>query len=71
MTDRELLLAWEEGKKAEQQAMDQGHQYQAQAAGLATFCQVFLETLLAPAPGTILVSRDEALRLLVAAIQGR
>ena len=71
MTDRELLLAWEDGKKVEQQAIDQAQHYQAMAVGLATFCQVFLETILDPSQNSAAVTRVEALQLLGAAIQGR
>ena len=71
MTDRELLLAWEDQKKLDTQAMDHAQHYHTLALGLATFCQTFLVTMQDPNQDLATVTRDEALRLLEAAIQGR
>lgn len=69
MTDRELLLQWQQQTKVEGEAIDQVGHYQALGIGLATFCTTFLETILSQQQ--LLVTRNEAMQLLVAAIQGR
>ena len=67
MNDRELLMQWQQEQKASEHVIDHLLHYEVLAAGLARFCHQFLAALLEP--GTI--SRDEALQLLAAAIQGR
>ncbi len=75
MNDRELLLHWQQQQKVETQAIDQIGHYQALAVGLATFCQTFLQTILDPnqeqEQEQERVTRDEAMQLLIAAVQGR
>lgn len=71
MTDRELLLAWEDQKKLDTQTLDQTQQYQAVALGLVLFCQTFLVAVQDPEQNLAAVTRQEAVQLLVAAIQGR
>ncbi len=71
MNDRELMLDWQQQQKVEAQAIDQVGHYQALAVGLAAFCQVFLGAILDPNQNPCQVTRDEALQILVAAVQGR
>ena len=70
MNDRELLLAMQRQQATETQALDQVSHFQAQAVGLAAFCQTFLRTML-DLDAPLLVSRDEALDLLRTALRSR
>lgn len=72
MTDREQMLAWQQEQKVEAQTVDQAFHYQALGIGLAVFCQAMFDALIAQEgilPGRF--SREEALALLTAAVQGR
>ena len=71
LTDREQVLAWQEEHETETQAVQQAIHYKALGVGLALFCQTMLAVLLAPDGEGPLLSRDEALRLVTAAVQGR
>lgn len=71
MNDRELLLQWQEHAKVTAHAIDQVGHYQSLAVGLAAFCHTFLATILDPLQNHVAVTRDEALQLLMGAVQGR
>ena len=70
-TDREQLLAWQQDRDAETQAVDQALHYQALGVGMAVFCQAMYATLLGAPDDPQPFSRAEVLALVAAAVQGR
>ncbi len=71
LTDREQVLVWQEEHETEAQAVQQAIHYKALGVGLALFCQTMLAVLLTPESEGTGLSRDEALRLVQAAVRGR
>lgn len=71
MNDREMLLAFQQSQQEESQAIEQLTHYRAVAVGLAAFCQTFMATMMTPGLEAPLVTRDEVIRILIAAVQGR
>lgn len=67
--DRVWVLEQRETQRQQQQTLDEAQHYQRLGIGLAVLCQAFWETL--GRTETVDLTRDEKMRLLEAALQGR